>query len=633
MKIEIENSNQRHVLIENVTVDTGTGTLKLDVSWKDSWRDPPAHGSDSTARHNWDAVWLFAKIRTRREMILTDSAASPNDVSFGVEEEDAVEVVPRGLRSAIGKFLGRSLDDNVLLPSEILGHEDPPFPFDIAIDIERHVRGGEPAHRATDNVSVRASQDGGKTVQTLVKTTPWLPLHMSENPSDYESPDSGGRQPRIVPVEGGLGVFIHRSEHQVGRGTVHYESLRIPCPELKSISSEEDIGVWVMGLEMVYVSPGAYHLGDPSVDATESSDVPKNGFYTKQSGHKTTYFVQSEEAIVAKDPDRAQPGDLTWTSPAPGSTWGDIPREFPKGYQAFYCMKRQITQGEYTDFINTLGGLGQAITARYPYGGEGNHRFEIYRSESARVALRPLRACNWLSWADGIAYAWWAGLRPMTELEFEKACRGPTEPVAGEYAWGSAEFKAARVILGPEEGQRIAVTGNANLGNESRPLRGGDGGMGPVCDDAFGTKVYPPARGAFGAAVERKGILSRERTGASYYGVMGLTGNLWEFAVNVCTTDGRAFTGEPGQGVLYIAGTLGTLDANGEYITPATTAWPSPQSSGAGFRGGSWYTVAARGRVADRAFAGSMLGYTVRSMDCGMRCVRTAPDCEQESSS
>ena len=46
-------------------------------------------------------------------------------------------------------------------------------------------------------------------------------------------------------------------------------------------------------------------------------------------------------------------------------------------------------------------------------------------------------ACNWLSWADVAAYLDWSGLRPMTELEFEKACRGPNAPVAGEYAWGS----------------------------------------------------------------------------------------------------------------------------------------------------------------------------------------------------
>ena len=39
---------------------------------------------------------------------------------------------------------------------------------------------------------------------------------------------------------------------------------------------------------------------------------------------------------------------------------------------------------------------------------------------------------RWLSWADSAAYMAWAGLRPMTELEYEKAMRGPRRPVPDE---------------------------------------------------------------------------------------------------------------------------------------------------------------------------------------------------------
>ena len=45
--------------------------------------------------------------------------------------------------------------------------------------------------------------------------------------------------------------------------------------------------------------------------------------------------------------------------------------------------------------------------------------------------------CNFLSWMDLAAYLDWAALRPMTELEFEKICRGPNPPIAGEYVWGT----------------------------------------------------------------------------------------------------------------------------------------------------------------------------------------------------
>jgi len=40
----------------------------------------------------------------------------------------------------------------------------------------------------------------------------------------------------------------------------------------------------------------------------------------------------------------------------------------------------------------------------------------------------PAKAVNYISWSDLTAYADWAGLRPITELEYEKACRGPVKP-------------------------------------------------------------------------------------------------------------------------------------------------------------------------------------------------------------
>ena len=47
----------------------------------------------------------------------------------------------------------------------------------------------------------------------------------------------------------------------------------------------------------------------------------------------------------------------------------------------------------------------------------------------------------------GVAFADWAGLRSMTELEYEKACRGPLEPVAGEYAFGTNEIYLEEFLM------------------------------------------------------------------------------------------------------------------------------------------------------------------------------------------
>ena len=43
-------------------------------------------------------------------------------------------------------------------------------------------------------------------------------------------------------------------------------------------------------------------------------------------------------------------------------------------------------------------------------------------------------------WDDAIRYSAWVGLRPMTELEFEKACRGPLATVDGEFPWGDTLY-------------------------------------------------------------------------------------------------------------------------------------------------------------------------------------------------
>jgi len=44
------------------------------------------------------------------------------------------------------------------------------------------------------------------------------------------------------------------------------------------------------------------------------------------------------------------------------------------------------------------------------------------------TARMPTRPCGWIGFADGLSYAVWAGLRPMTELEYVKMRQGPRNP-------------------------------------------------------------------------------------------------------------------------------------------------------------------------------------------------------------
>jgi formylglycine-generating enzyme required for sulfatase activity len=103
----------------------------------------------------------------------------------------------------------------------------------------------------------------------------------------------------------------------------------------------------------------------------------------------------------------------------------------------------------------------------------------------------------------------------------------------------------------------------------------------------------------------------RITAGASYYGILELSGNLWERSVTIGNTTGRAFTGLHGDG---------ELDLNGNAVV---ANWPGTNASGAGFRGGGWNKGCSIARVSDRYDAASP--HTTRYYNRGLRCVRTSP--------
>lgn len=86
------------------------------------------------------------------------------------------------------------------------------------------------------------------------------------------------------------------------------------------------------------------------------------------------------------------------------------------------------------------------------------------------AADQPDRPCNFLSWPDIVSYAAWAALRPPTNLEYEKACRGPRAPAKGKDAW-SAESTApvAALVAG---GQVAPASGASYWGIRELSLSG-----------------------------------------------------------------------------------------------------------------------------------------------------------------
>ncbi len=197
------------------------------------------------------------------------------------------------------------------------------------------------------------------------------------------------------------------------------------------------------------------------------------------------------------------------------------------------------------------------------------------------------------------AYLDWSGLRPMTELEYEKACRGPILPKPGEFAWGNASITAL-------DNYALINTGQPNESINNLPQNIGNA----IYSNSNGAINGPVRNGIFASSATNK---TRQETGGSYYGVMELTGNLYERCITVGTVQGRNFTGFHGNGI------ISPTTANG-----TTLNYPNNVTgNGYGFKGGSFINGFEYIRVSDRFDGASAIPDGNNRI--GIRAVRTAP--------
>jgi hypothetical protein len=241
----------------------------------------------------------------------------------------------------------------------------------------------------------------------------------------------------IVPRgrDGFTGVFLRQAKYGRRRNIAAHGVTAVwdltAAPRTRQ-PTPDAVEIRAFGVIMVYVPEGPFYLGSGGTEA--------HGFYMYTDGGQEfpPYRVTSAGAI----PTGRQRGRL-WASNArpfiesdsQPPDGGEIPAAFPNGYTAFYCMKSEITYRQYADFINTL----PPEEAEKRFSEETGSR----SGEAPNFTYLPKNigksGPRGFSWADGAAWAAWAGLRPITELEYEKSMRGPCKPLPGETGpsyWG-----------------------------------------------------------------------------------------------------------------------------------------------------------------------------------------------------
>ncbi len=379
----------------------------------------------------------------------------------------------------------------------------------------------------------------------------------------------------INAVSDGKGVFVF--SHNAG--TYNISSTQVTIATTTNLSSFEDVRIF--GIEMVNVPQGQFYAGDGvSISSLGNSN-------------SNPLLITSEDEIMGETIAIVNPNQEFTPEPIANS----IQSSFPKGYSSFYVMKYEVSQIQYTHFLNTLSYNQQASRTEYPpssqrgtfamtnpYQPDSLFRNGIAIKVSGTPTGSPAvyaldgnkngvfnedndglhRAANLLSWGDLSAYLDWASLRPLTELEFEKACRGAgINPIAGEFAWGTSEITNAN---NPENDGTVfetvidTPTSGSGLANHGNIIAADDWGLRGVLRTGF-------------AANESS---TRLEAGAAYYGLMEMSGNVWEQTIMI-GGGGEQYSGKPGDGQLNADGNAN--EAN--WCNPST-------ASGVLLKGGGW---------------------------------------------
>lgn len=620
-----------NILLSGFNTEENFTFINFDLKWENSWRYPITSGIN-----NWDAAWVFVKFRTGssnpifENVRLTDESPVVNlpttsnlRVGMPVRVTQGASSIPPGtviksIDSPTQITLTSKVDTDILFPNTTLEF----------FRIWEHARLSPSGH----NVGVGMTSDLG----LLAPDRAW----------DAEA----------NPV---LGLFIYRAS--AGAGDIDLKNLSIKWTYSDNdLASNSIIEVQVFSIEMVFVPQGSFYLGD---------GINEQGRLTQANsitGNTVPFRVRSSSPTLQGNDISSSSTNLSarlGTNDAfdlAGTQIANLASNFPTGFKAFYCMKYEISQGQYRDFLNTLTRAQQDNCVNINFdknrdnpinvgsyaGGKFWRSGRIETSYGSnlpenRIGLRwvedtggfnKLFACDLnpssslpegtnqiddgeslamglMAWSSGAAFLDWSGLRPMTELEFEKACRGPKEFVQSEFAWGE-DAESIRIINSlVDAGKPTEVPSSSSVNANLL------------------AKIIGPVRvGSFSSSNS-----SRVDSGSSFWGIMNLSDNNWDRVVSIGNIAGRSFSGIHGNGHLLIDGRADVdfwpgINGNDNSNTSSGVFLGIigvTGVAGTGFRGSTWpLQTIVPAEVSNRAAADNPIGDEISFY--GFRGVRSA---------
>lgn len=364
-------------------------------------------------------------------------------------------------------------------------------------------------------------------------STEWQ--HATINSTGFVAPTGVTIEPskNHEEVLDGAGAFIYRDAN--GIGNVSWQGIQLQWDYSTPVAIADDaiLEICVFAIEMVYIPQGAFYVGDGSgLSGSFEAGTSGNPFLIDSEveiylGGTNSNNLNNNSASIDDFNDNTE---IELGEPL-----------FPKGFNAFYMMKYEISQGQYAAFLNKLTPTQQ--TNRYE-NNVGNAGYAIAAQDVGGTQIysttSPDRACGFINLEDAKAYADWSGLRFPSELEWEKAARGTLSPVAGEYAWGNNLLNSVGyTISNPGASNEMVTNPGVGIGN------------GHNISTSLGESGRPLRCGIFAASALNA---SRQETGGSYYGLMEMSGNLYEFVIGVGNSEMRAYFTEHGDGLLNANG-------------------------------------------------------------------------------